>query len=135
VSLSAANALEFPLWVHHPVYNVCSSSGLGRRVHTSEELGDLCVGFAGQLLLLQEDVEGDLQKVYFINGRVVSDQSVSRQQEATLANLAEMSRSNFFGVDYLTDGTSAWILEMNDWPSFRGHEKALAAAVEEVLST
>jgi len=134
VSSSVAKGLTYPLWVHHPVYNSGSGVELGLRVRARDDLEELCSRLAGEHILLQENVAGDVQKVYFLNGRVVSDKRLSGKQEAAVAAIAVQSGSMFFGIDFVIDGKWAWILEMNDWPSFRGHESALAFAVEEVLA-
>jgi hypothetical protein len=132
-ALSESLDLCYPLWVHHPLYNTGCPEGLGTRVDSDAALAALGASLGMRPVLLQEHVEGDLRKVYFANGRVVSHTYVNPQQEAVALALAQASGSGFFGLDFVIDGDSTWILEMNDWPSFSGHEVALAHALSMVF--
>lgn len=132
-ALSEALDLRFPLWVHHPLYNTGSSEDLGTRVDSDAALAALGTSLGRRPVLLQEHVEGDLRKVYFANGQIVSHAYVNPQQEAVALAMAQSSGSGFFGLDFVTNENSTWILEMNDWPSFRGHEVTLADALSVVF--
>jgi hypothetical protein len=126
-------SLRFPLWIHHPVYNSTMSDVFGRRIDRREDLIRFCSGLERQLVVLQEHVEGELQKVYYTGGQVVSSEPLRAEQSEFAKAVATISGSDFFGLDYVVQRDSVWAIEMNDWPSFSGHQDALSVTITEYL--